>query len=111
MSSAAITELEQLISDMRATPPPKLGHRAKTKLYVSILAVTGSGPFPFDMLRRDRCFPLSEDDAFMVGYDRDDKTRIVQLVRFSEDGTGATRARWQSFGWEVVFEHPRGRSR
>lgn len=64
-------------------------------------SATGTGRFPFDMLRHDRCWPLHETDAGVI--ERTTRPReagqpsTVLLAGLSEPNT----ARWKSFGWEV----------
>jgi len=70
--------------------------------------------FPLDMLRYDRAFPSSPEDAdkikllsdmWMAGkfYDQEPDTKhVVTVVRQCEAKTQTpTIGRWQSFGWEV----------
>lgn len=71
-----------------------------------LFRVKGRGEFPTDMLRYDRCWPESSDDAMLMMLDRHDRT---VTLRRAFDGTrnaalvhGATRRRWESFGWEVT---------
>lgn len=66
-----------------------------------LYTVTGSGPFPTDMLRYDRCWP-AEERPLPRGYswaeDPDSKTPIehrVQVVGLVPPHRG----RWESFGW------------
>lgn len=64
---------------------------------MAIFKVTGSGPFPLDMLRYDRCWPNSSDDALeMTG----PQQRTIWLR--SDDKTVPTVTRWQTFGWTAV---------
>jgi len=64
--------------------------------------VTGSGQFPFDMLRYDAAWPVSSDDAVkldrgaFVG-DRTRSLRSVKLHSYSRPEVD----RWSSFGWSV----------
>ena len=62
--------------------------------------VRGTGLFPFDMLRYDRCTPKTEADS----------SRIEQTTHRSKLGPQEitmlgtkepTVARWESFGWRV----------
>ncbi len=59
------------------------------------MMVRGSGHFPFDMLRYDRCWPATTADAIAVDMeDLPDRIVTVEGTReFSE-------ARWLSFGWK-----------
>ena len=65
--------------------------------------VEGSGEFPFDMLRYDRCWPKDEshDVVNMTSYSRDRfslRKRQVELIGLNDP----TSARWASFGWKIV---------
>jgi len=65
--------------------------------------VEGKGEFPFDMLRRDQCWPRREshDVTALAPHHRSSvlrETRQVQLVGLCEP----TEGRWASFGWRVV---------
>lgn len=87
-------------------------------IYIHTLTVRGSGPFPFDMLRRDGCYPRQTPDADALGacaLGCDPlELRTVTLVHVSAQAFWMpTRERWESFGWRVVgweSEDPRGRS-
>lgn len=79
--------------------------------YANEFVVTGTGEFPIDMLRYDRCSPVSQLDASHVissfnGNLDEDKELSVRLIRFTE-GKGKNYAdnptvdRWKSFGWQV----------
>ncbi|HEX8551048.1 MAG TPA: hypothetical protein VF681_05775 [Abditibacteriaceae bacterium] len=67
--------------------------------------VVGRGDFPLDMLRYDRCFPRTGNDA--AAAQSPGETRTVELTR-----DAATRywrpceGRWQSFGWTVTEVTP-----
>lgn len=58
--------------------------------------VTGSGDFPFDMLRYDAAWPANPDAAWMMA-DASGRMRSVWLHSYREPTT----ARWQSFVWSV----------
>lgn len=65
--------------------------------------VTGTGEFPMDMLRYDRCWPAHEDDSRRIG----DSHVTLAGVKSVERTIGLaglklpTVARWASFGWLV----------
>ena len=60
--------------------------------------------FPFDMLRHDRCYPLSESEARTLRTDVvKTKTRRVALKTM---GDHLTPRRWESFGWEIISMFP-----
>jgi hypothetical protein len=63
--------------------------------------VQGSGIFPFDMLRYDRCFPKTQTDTSEIEETtrRSIEIRRVTLVTVSE--SAPTYGRWESFGWKV----------
>lgn len=80
--------------------------RRLPKLYRKYeFTVTGSGSFPFDMLRYDSCYPTSGLDVTSMTFDPDvydggmsrSRERNVRLRSEREP----TVARWESFGWRV----------
>lgn len=68
-----------------------------------LLIVEGSDKFPIDMLRYDSCSPADETDARLIQTAQRGMYR-VRLRRFCEDARPAATARWQSFGWRIVFD-------
>jgi hypothetical protein len=62
--------------------------------------VTGTGRFPFDMLRRDSAWPADESQSYLLAGDDGDlrSTRTVRLRGLNFPTVG----RWRSFGWSVV---------
>ncbi len=63
--------------------------------------VSGSGLFPFDMLRFDSCWPATGGDAaYMADYMGERKMRSVRMRSYREP----TIDRWSSFGWSVGNE-------
>ena len=67
--------------------------------YVQGFTVTGSGAFPFDMLRYDACFPVYEGEARSMGHGG---VRSIRLTHTDERRDWEpTEGRWQSFGWSV----------
>jgi hypothetical protein len=62
----------------------------------------GSGAFPLDMLRYDRCWPRNSDqipDMALQHFSRRFlETRTVTVSSYQP----FTIARWRSFGWDVV---------
>lgn len=68
-----------------------------------VYEVSGSGEFPFDMLRYDTCWPGREAETHKLGLETQRlgsgrrQTRTVQIVGLK----GPTLARWESFGWKV----------
>ena len=68
--------------------------------------VEGTGPFPFDMLRYDRCWPCREDeDSSSLGRvdynEYSNEPRRIQLYGMSHPHGD----RWASFGWRLVPEN------
>ena len=68
--------------------------------------VAGTGEFPLDMLRSDRCWPAGADDAARIGahYGMVDpdcaRARTVTLE--TAEKYAPNRQRWLSFRWRVV---------
>lgn len=67
--------------------------------------VVGTGEFPFDMLRYDRCWPRLESEIVALApHHRGSlirELRSVTLIGLNEPTDG----RWASFGWKVsAFE-------
>ena len=59
--------------------------------------VQGYGDFPWDMLRYDRVYPLSEPaPSHHAGLEPWQTLRTVEV-----EGGACTPARWGSFGWSV----------
>lgn len=67
------------------------------------IVVTGSGDFPLDMLRYDSCVPASELDALRMQNAQRGAYK-VKLFRFCQEFRPATSARWESFGWRIIFD-------
>jgi hypothetical protein len=82
---------------------------ASYRQYIVSFRVEGRYPFPIDMLRYDRCWPASSDDAARIDYSRLPGNREVYIIKLymAADHAGAvpTAARWSSFGWTVLAEH------
>lgn len=77
------------------------------RLYAVRFIVTGTGEFPFDMLRYDACHPRHEDEARQLGttYAKGDlpegKRQIELESRGRPNHWTPTVDRWRSFGWTV----------
>jgi hypothetical protein len=80
-------------------------------MYVTYFEVTGTGNFPFDMLRYDTCFPArQEDTARFLEPERDKgamkkfkSQRSIRLCALSHNPKWSpTFQRWASFGWGVT---------
>ena len=85
-------------------------------LYEHEATVEVNGAFPVDMLRYDRCYPASEEDAkaiaqSLAGTEREPYRVTVKALSPSREHW--TKARWRSFGAVVVKtvtrKHPTGR--
>lgn len=70
-------------------------------LRVKYFAVIGSGAFPMDMLRYDRCWPVNSDDAAnLTDYSNNDgKPLVRRAVALATIADRVESARWSSFGW------------
>jgi hypothetical protein len=68
--------------------------------------VSGSGDFPFDMLRYDAAWPVDSTDAYNIGvhYPQDEAFKIVRSIRL-RSYKPPTIARWSSFTWSVGTEN------
>ena len=69
--------------------------------------VTGKGNFPTDMLRHDKCWPATGEDAAIVHVTFEDgamfrKPRTIKLWSYREP----TIDRWMSFSWAVSGYRP-----
>lgn len=70
------------------------------KVWETRFVVEGLGDFPFDMLRYDSAFPMTERDAYLAGHTGE--MRRVAITSRKVNDTEPTAARWKSFGWTVV---------
>jgi hypothetical protein len=61
--------------------------------------VTGRGDFPFDMLRHNRCYPATSEDAAKLERPDSPTQRAIRLVACTI--AEITPDRWESFGWKV----------
>lgn len=69
--------------------------------------VEGTGMFPHDMLRYDRCWPASSNDAANLAWDEGEmplERRQIELEfqHMNHFDQRPTAARWLRFGWRVV---------
>jgi len=84
-------------------------------MYRTVFTVAGQGGFPLDMLRYDRCFPLTSQDV----RDMDQALRHPSFARNQKDLPSVTLCsyhdhpewevdirRWVSFGWMPTEIHP-----
>ena len=68
----------------------------------SEFVVSGRGEFPFDMLRRDECWPVDTQSAAGMALDNSTLAGFRQERRVHLRSNGAvTVRRWESFGWKV----------
>jgi hypothetical protein len=83
--------------------------------YIISFTVISKKPFndfPIDMLRYDRCFPATDEDALNIStrilIDGEEKEPVrVKLLKYAETketGFQISHSRWESFGWTVVEE-------
>lgn len=75
-----------------------------TRLRSLIFAVEGEGVFPTDMLRYDRCYPLTESDSYTMESHNGmlEPHRRVLLCCDDARPRTPTEGRWESFGWKVT---------
>ncbi len=65
--------------------------------------VRGSGPFPFDMLRFDECWPVRAEDGNAMAVEPGAAPVTIRMrTRAPHPSTRPTDRRWESFGWKVV---------
>jgi len=62
--------------------------------------VTGSGSFPFDMLRYDACFPAFEAQISLFEKYSNIKRRSIVVGRWRCQPGEWTPERWRSFTWQ-----------
>lgn len=89
--------------------------RKRDVRYISVLSVWApSAAALIDMLRYDRCCPLTEDESRklwkLIGDERNGTNtttpidHCVRLMRFAAADQPATEGRWRSFGARVLDE-------
>jgi len=78
---------------------------SSTKVWFHDVVVEGSGSFPLDMLRYDRCIPSYEIEIHKL---KDappayrDKTQVcLTHISFAKQSQISVE-RWKSFGWNVI---------
>ena len=67
--------------------------------------VTGTGPFPIDMLRHDSCWPASGEEAAKIEWSFTARLGGERARRQSiklRSYRGPTIGRWNSFTWKVT---------
>ena len=62
-----------------------------------MFTVEGSGHFPLDMLRYDKCYPASSADVARI---MDDRQRTIRLMTHARHAP--SHGRWNSFLWGVT---------
>lgn len=73
------------------------------KAFETDFLVRGNGPFPFDMLRFDECWPVTAEDGNAMRVEAGAAPVTVRMrARKPHPGTCPTAKRWESFGWSVV---------
>lgn len=83
------------MSDSRAYMEEPIGSSQRPTILYRFHATTGTNtPFPWDMLRFDRCWPSDGEDLSVV-------RRNVKLMSYNQP----TPARWASCGW-TISAHP-----
>jgi len=70
------------------------------KVWETHFVVEGLGDFPFDMLRYDSAYPMTERDSYLAGHTGE--VRRVAVTSRKVNDNDPTALRWQSFGWTVV---------
>lgn len=82
---------------------------------VTVFTVSGTLPFPLDMLRYDNAWPHTESDAMRIGEACDSRFRQARFkddkqyrwtVTLTTHAGDPTIGRWRSFGWEVDEVQP-----
>jgi len=75
-------------------------------MYKTTFNVTGSGYFPLDMLRYDRCFPDGVDSVTKIGEQTlgMDEVEGITIGKYHalKSQPQITVDRWASFGWYVT---------
>jgi hypothetical protein len=69
----------------------------------SRFTVTGTWPFPYDMLRYDQCWPATEGDAHNLAHldELGAAANRCALMMETDMPRGPTPERWRSLGWQV----------
>lgn len=71
------------------------------KLSLKTFTVRGKGTFPADMLRYDKCWPATMDDAAVIAEVL--AMPVVGVVNIKlTTCIEPTPDRWKSFGWHVI---------
>lgn len=70
-----------------------------------LFTVSGKYPFPTDMLRYDRCFPATSEDAenLVAALDRQQFPKRFSITLRSDTTGNVSEERWKSFLWRVIY--------
>jgi hypothetical protein len=76
----------------------------------TVFTVEGSGQFPIDMLRRDRAYPVSEEDADKIEGFQSRRRQVELAITFDTRHLGGqpTVGRWKSWDWPVIEINGKG---
>lgn len=72
------------------------------KMYYHKFVVAGQGEFPYDMLRRDQCFPFDTESAMALRHDVSYTRRVTLCSWSNRKNWFPNHLRWESFGWSVI---------
>lgn len=75
---------------------------ATAKKYFHRFKVRGTGEFPIDMMRYDRCYPRTETDAITAQTRASHSREVEMIAPVRERYWTPTKGRWESFGWAVI---------
>jgi hypothetical protein len=80
-----------------------------TKSYLHVAWVSGYGEVPFDMLRRDKCWPYEESDSALMSVSPIDRNErhTFRVAKIGDKMDGFTVDRWKSFNWLCRPDPPR----
>ena len=73
------------------------------KRLISHATVSGTGRFPLDMTRYDRCWPATEHDSNAI-HDTFNNPGKQWKVRMAKSEGQWTDGRWASFGCSIIVE-------
>lgn len=74
-------------------------------LWRAEFTVRGTGLFPFDMLRYDRCYPARGEDVSLLTLVDGRAVTLVCVRPTKLDAEEVpSKMRWASFGWRVVSQ-------
>jgi hypothetical protein len=77
-------------------------------MYRCRFTVEGRGQFPVDMLRRDACYPESEQDSGLITLTFDRVPGVAVRIhlerRVMSKSWAPTTGWWETFGWKVLYD-------